>query len=288
MPMDDPSTMPSPFAERLSEALAASPLSLSRIRSQLVEAGLPVSTATLSYWSSGRSMPSRGRSREVVHELERILEVGDGRLFDALPQDAAGQLGALLGREEVIRAAAAEHDLLLSAGWKFLMAHRHVSIGADGANKRTATRQVLRATAAGLQGWTNIYDHHRGPVEVESLEGVHIRRDLALEGDLRAVEFVFDSPVERGECVMATTVLRHEWSGDVSSGEGYGNPRPMDLLVQEVTFAGDVPSQVVRNFTPQDGDGPALSGAPVRLSGSTVQMVLSPAAAGLHEFSWTW
>ena len=40
---------------------------------RLDAAGVPVSIATLSYWQSGRSLPTRSRSYHTLVELERIL-----------------------------------------------------------------------------------------------------------------------------------------------------------------------------------------------------------------------
>ena len=284
----DPSTNANPFAERLSFALANSPLSLTRIRARLLEQGLAVSTATLSYWSSGRSVPSRGSSLLVVQELERILEVPPGTLLDALPHLTGGSSTAFLGREEVIRAAIAEHGLLTSVGWKFLMLYRGVLVGPDGANKRTTTRQVMKATTSGLRGWTNVYDRHAAPVAVESVTGVHVNRDIELDQGLRAVEFVFDQPVGRGEAVMATTVLAHDWAGDVSTSEGIGLPRPVDLLVQELTFLGEPPAAVHRRFRANDEDDYSLVDVPVRLSNQVAQMTIAQAAPGLHDLYWEW
>ena len=56
-----PRTAPDPtsFADALTTAIQQRGLSLERIRARLAKAEVPVSTATLSYWQSGRSLPTR-------------------------------------------------------------------------------------------------------------------------------------------------------------------------------------------------------------------------------------
>ena len=57
---------PESFAEVLTAAIQGRGLSLERIRARLDAAGVPVSIATLSYWQSGRSLPTRSRSSSAM------------------------------------------------------------------------------------------------------------------------------------------------------------------------------------------------------------------------------
>lgn len=66
------------FAGRLSQALTERKLPLDRVRSRLAEQGLAVSVATLTYWSTGRSVPSRSSSLAVVSALEEVLGTSPG------------------------------------------------------------------------------------------------------------------------------------------------------------------------------------------------------------------
>ena len=82
---DKPSTPAQPvFSEVLSRAVQARGLSLDRIRARLEAAGVPVSNATLSYWQSGRSLPTRARSLRTLVELESILQLEPGSLIELI------------------------------------------------------------------------------------------------------------------------------------------------------------------------------------------------------------
>src|SRR2546421_3415696 len=76
---------PGRFSHALRSAIKASGLSLNRIQYRLRERGAAVSSATLSYWQSGRRRPTRHDSLLVVRQLEEILRM------------PAGKLGALVG-----------------------------------------------------------------------------------------------------------------------------------------------------------------------------------------------
>ena len=81
----DPPYAPNSFSRALTDAIARRGLTLDRITRRLADADLRVSNATISYWSTGRSLPTRARSLAVVRELERILGVHEGSLVDAIP-----------------------------------------------------------------------------------------------------------------------------------------------------------------------------------------------------------
>src|SRR2546430_14372472 len=68
------------FSDALRAAIQASGLSLNRIQYRLRERGCGVSSATLSYWQSGRRRPTRHESVLVVSTLEEVLRVPTGTL----------------------------------------------------------------------------------------------------------------------------------------------------------------------------------------------------------------
>lgn len=71
------------FAEVLSQAVGE----LDRLSTRLSQLGTPTSIATLSYWQTGRSLPTRARSLKAIEHLERILGVPTGHLVRSLPGD---------------------------------------------------------------------------------------------------------------------------------------------------------------------------------------------------------
>src|SRR2546430_15749573 len=68
------------FSDALRAAIQASGLILNRIQYRLRERGLAVSSATLSYWQSGRRRPTRHKSLLVVPKLEELLRTPVGSL----------------------------------------------------------------------------------------------------------------------------------------------------------------------------------------------------------------
>lgn len=76
------------FAETFSDALAASGTTAKQIHDRLADRGLRVSTATLSYWRTGRSVPARAGSHDIVSAMESILGLAPAALLNALASDA--------------------------------------------------------------------------------------------------------------------------------------------------------------------------------------------------------
>src|SRR2546430_16527046 len=66
------------FSHALRTAIQASGLTLNRIQYRLRERGFEVSSATLSYWQSGRRRPTRHESILVGRALEEVLRVPAG------------------------------------------------------------------------------------------------------------------------------------------------------------------------------------------------------------------
>src|SRR5438270_2442358 len=81
------------FSRALRAAIQASGLSLNRIQYRLRERGLVVSSATLSYWQSGRRRPMRHDSVQVVRTLEELLRVPAGSLTTLLDPPGARRRG---------------------------------------------------------------------------------------------------------------------------------------------------------------------------------------------------
>lgn len=102
----DPSTG---FPAALRAALRARGLTLTQVADELAARGLTVSLATLSYWSTGRSLPRRRTSQQVVTELEDVLGVPAGTLVSAL---AAG----LVPHVEATDGCTAEAPVRVSGG----------------------------------------------------------------------------------------------------------------------------------------------------------------------------
>lgn len=93
---------PGQFASVLGEAMTASGVSIRTLQRELAAAGHSITSATISYWRSGRSSPGRAESRELLADLERILGMPRGALELTL------QSQPLRGRAAAQAARAAE------------------------------------------------------------------------------------------------------------------------------------------------------------------------------------
>src|SRR2546421_3729475 len=88
---------PGRFSHALRSAIKASGLSLNRIQYRLRERGAAVSSATLSYWQSGRRRPTRHDSLLVVRQLEEILRMPAGTPGAPVEAPRAGRPGGAGG-----------------------------------------------------------------------------------------------------------------------------------------------------------------------------------------------
>lgn len=65
--------MTTTFPETLAAAISARQVTLDSLSRQLRALGTPVATASLSYWQTGRSVPSRPSSMRALGNLETLL-----------------------------------------------------------------------------------------------------------------------------------------------------------------------------------------------------------------------
>lgn len=141
------------FARRLRAAIAARRMGLERIRDRLRERGTPVSLATLSYWQSGRSVPSRAASIAALAQLEDILRVPAQTLLGLLGSPPARPSEARRApRPEELWPAYRPVDQELTrlsdrsrGRLTGLMTIDRIFVGADASAHRHVMHQVLRA-----------------------------------------------------------------------------------------------------------------------------------------------
>ncbi len=146
------------FAATLSDAVAARGLSLEEIRRALDHVGYGVTTTTLSYWQSGRSMPRRADSIRAVVALENILGTPAGALTAGLdPIRAAHVLSRLPAVGLVARVPQLLErifeELSLPVVQDFVVGSLHdtLTLHDGGRSAVQRTRCVLRASADGLR-----------------------------------------------------------------------------------------------------------------------------------------
>lgn len=249
--------MPSPdtdvtntFAEVLSEAIAHRNLTLERLSHRLRAAGTPVSIATLSYWQTGRSLPTRNRSLRAVAELEQILRVPVGQLSNALPGDVVSQWDPVVGLPRDEQVDTVLRSLGMDPRMPFTSRTLHDSLLVDTPNQRhhQTTRHLLRADVEGLDRFPLIFHQARGedlPATPEAGVGCELGRVVQLdEQGLVVGEMLLAKPLRKGELAMVD--YRMSWDTAHDDEPGYtrqlrSSPR---FLVMDLTFRGPLPQQV--------------------------------------------
>ncbi|GAB2470714.1 hypothetical protein GCM10027030_01730 [Luteococcus sediminum] len=278
---------PLDFAARLREALVNSGLTLSRIRDQLAERELAVSLATLSYWSSGRSAPTRGRSVAVVEAPKEILGTPPGWLTSSLSHTVREHgLDRVFGREDFLREAIEEHGLATSVWWRHHTVHHIVTIGADRRERGFETRMLQTAA-------------RRGPALVHPA------------GERRHCQRPPGRPAEPADPHRAPggrpDGLRVRPAGAAGARpEGAGGPQcragPLQTraghrlrpqaggggAVLEVHFEGQMPSAMQYELRVPGGDEDVEQPTQPVVSGQVAQFIIPEAAAGMHQLSWQW
>lgn len=75
---------PYPFAQEFNKILTLSGLSIADVVKELKQRGFVISSSSLSYWRSGRSLPRKRNSFAIVDAIEEICDVPKGTLSTVL------------------------------------------------------------------------------------------------------------------------------------------------------------------------------------------------------------
>lgn len=203
---------PRSFAEALRHAVDRRQLSLDRIHCRLDERGVSVSVATLSYWQSGRSEPSRKSSLAAIPHLEEVLQLGPGELMRALPatrerprRNAVQGLDALWP-EPSQTAVLSRLDTSWDAELDRVTLHDLLRIGPDRRQTSLSVRQAMRARCDGPDRRVVMHSHDdpdAGAPHFRAVRGCTLGRvEQNEEGSVVGAELVFFAPLRRGETVI--------------------------------------------------------------------------------------
>ena len=212
-----------PFHEALRAAIAASGLSLDRIRERLRRHGSTVSAATLSSWQSGRYRPERAGSLDALAVLEEVLRLHPGALASRLgpPRPRGRWLPAAPGRPGLADVWSDRCDIddalsRVDTRWDRMLTriscHIRLELDAQGREKSAWCRQLLRAETDGPDRWVTMFQLDQpGPLpQVRTTAPFRVGRviEAPLER-LLVAEVLFDRPLARGETVIVEYTLEH-------------------------------------------------------------------------------
>lgn len=280
-----------PFDAALRAAIRARGLSLDRLREHLHARGVSVTTATLSYWQSGRSRPQRRDSVRGVRQLEAVLEVPPGSLVTLLGatrprRPAAAEIGRFWPDGGRIDAAVSDVDTRWDERLTRLSQHDVVTVGPDREELAFHSRQVLRAEADGPDRWVVILhlDEHDRPLpEVRSLRGCHLGRSVHQPEDgLLVVELLFGRPLVRGETVLTEHTLVNRAPYPVATNYERKFRLPVREYVLEIRFDPAAVPAVCHRFAE-----PGESADVVPESGAVHGVALN-FGPGRYGFEWAW
>lgn len=285
------------FAEVFSSAVKQRGLALDRLCQRLAAEGVPVSIATLSYWQTGRSVPTRARSLGTVEVMERILEVPTGTLTahtnhylrhteptwqDQLPSDTGRQLLAEMGYDRP------------SVGIHPLFTHDQMCVGEQGQEASQRCTSLTKMERS-LRGWPTMFLIEGGNdtlITIDQTENCHLGEHVAIpEMGLFVGELLFDQPQERGSIVRTSYTVH--WEGNTAMSNGFTRPVPKGLhaATLEVAFHPDaIPSRIQavwRTGLDVPDDQATVLGEPVLHDGRATfsSDALRPGVVGL---TWHW
>ncbi|MBR7742803.1 hypothetical protein KC207_05795 [Phycicoccus sp. BSK3Z-2] len=288
------------FSQALRAAVGRSGLSLDRVRSRLAERDLPVSTATLSHWQTGRSRPAPGRSLAVVAALEGILGLPDGGLVALLPPaprprgrsahasppDDGGRRALPLWEE--ISQAVAELGLTLDDTLRIMSWHEVADVGPDRLVVAHRVSTVQRAVVDGVDRLPMFYSDlspHDALPRLVPRAGVRVGREVRVGATgLVVAEFVLPAPLAAGERAFLQWDVEHV-PVPVTELE-MRSAHPSTEVVISARFSPDAFPAEVLGYTEVDGVGRTRRVGPDPLGEASVIRHRVPAGAvGLH---WRW
>lgn len=284
-----------PFSTVLSRAIQRRNLTLERLSSRLRSLGTPVSIATLSYWQSGRSIPTRAKSLKAVEHLERILSLPPGYLMNALPGDGTNRWDplAVLPPDQRIYAVLEQMGLDLNRHLAILTVQDSLRLSNGGFTQHQTTRQLVRAEEDGVVHTPVIMvnEDEFNPPGLTAGTGCRFGQLAVLE-DISTVvgELVLPQPLMRGDMVMFEyEVLREtEQVGNATPQAAYYRALPSvaPFLVLDLTME-DAPLAAEYVYRERE-DVPFEGGTHVPLpTDEHVQVSLRDAAPGSHGLAWT-
>ncbi|WP_157163130.1 hypothetical protein [Actinoalloteichus spitiensis] len=304
-PSDRTSPADEPFPSTLRAAIAASGLSLDRIRYRLEQHGHHISVATLSYWQSGRSRPERRESLNALRQLERLLTLPPSTLRSLLgPPRPRGRnkrltipsIASLWPEVPAVPELLSSFDVRSDTSLERISHHDVYSVGASGSVRRIRTRQVLRARREGPDRCLVVFDPEHPDLPAltpHAIRNCRVGR-VARSGDtgLVVAELVLPSPLARG----TTTILEFEL---VAQPGGPARARttecsrrfvaPVREYLLEVSFSPEALPVALHRFVRPSDQRKAASRTPLALGSEqcahVVELDVLPGTVGI---CWEW
>lgn len=290
---------PASFAGVLSAAIRQRGLSLERIRARLEAAGVPVSIATLSYWQSGRSLPTRSRSYHTLVELEKILHLSSSSLTALTHNSDGRRRRTLFPWETVIPMSEIATEIMSGLG---LDQRGHLSrvtmqdvlqVGADRTEGVQLTSTLWRAERNGLHRWPLVIEQDAeqdGAVPtIEAVCGCEVGEVIEVpERHLVVAEIRAPRPLRRGEYLLAQHRTKFARTRRASYRLSRSVVDPLRALSLVTQFdERSLPAKVTYTYQ-ESADAEPTTITPVDVTTSEAQMTKVDTAPGVFSLLWEW
>lgn len=296
--MNDHSGTPA-FSEVLSRAVQARGLSLDRIRARLEAAGVPVSNATLSYWQSGRSLPTRARSLRTLVELETILQLEPGSLIELIRSADGRTRHQLFAWQTVVPSGELAEQVIADMGMEVagrisrVTVHDTLTIDANRCETSSLTRQVLRAERSGVRTFPVVYlqeGNNPGAPEIEAVFGCQVGNVVDVpERQLMVAEMVLPRPLQRGELVLTEHMVTMKPALSTLMTRSIVDPmRELALAVQFHPQALPRDIHAFKQLSLNDPADAETDVLPIAVLNDQAQIVQLDVAPGVHGLRWSW
>ncbi|SMO34576.1 hypothetical protein SAMN06266982_101191 [Propioniciclava tarda] len=288
------------FSEVLSRAVQARGLSLDRIRARLEAAGVPVSNATLSYWQSGRSLPTRARSLRTLVELEGILQLEPGTLIELIRTADGRTRHQLFAWQTIVPTGELAEQIIAQMGMEVsgrisrVSVHDTLTVDANRCETSHLTRQVLRAERSGVQTFPVVYKQEGeepGAPEIEAILGCHIGEVVEVpERQLMVAEVVLPRPLQRGELALTETLVSMKPApSDLMTRSVFEPMREVAMAVQFHPQALPKSARTYTQLTMHDDDTAAETDVvPVPVLDNQIQIVKLDVPPSVYALRWSW
>ncbi len=287
------------FADVLTAAIQARGLSLERIRARLDAADVPVSIATLSYWQSGRSLPTRSRSYHTLVELERILNVEPGHLTQHTHTADGRTRRELFEWQNVVPSRDLATQIIEDLGIDMqgqltrVTMHDTLEIDADASEVSQAVRVVWRAERQGLHRWAVVNESDVESDESQSIEpvfGCALGEVVEVpDRKLLVAEMLAPRPMQRGELFTSDYLLTFGRPSSRSFRLSRAVSDPVKALSLAVRFEPSaLPTSVRAGVQPSMEDVEPAETVPVPLARNEAQFVWADAKPGVYSLYWSW
>lgn len=289
-----PAGSESAFHEVLRAAIDRRGLPLERVAAHLRSRGHTISIATLSYWQSGRSAPSRSTSLRALGALEQILDVPRGELARHVPTPpAAPAAKAPLAMADVsvqtalLDSLARELALSWDEGLETISLQARYFVDETGHATHLHSRETVLVTKPGALHAIGAFHPAKGVhIEISALLGCAVACSAARVEDSVCVAGLRFPAVRAGSPHVIEFEIAYDTSGLTLPPHDHGLlgiVSPAREAYLEINFT---PGAIPRTVRAIERVGDATTVAPLELTHPTVAIGRAPFGPGEIVIEW--